>query len=170
MTEYWDAYDENRHLLPGTIINRDTFSTLDDYHLVVQVLLLHKKDHTVLFMRRSDNKATFPAYYEATAGGAALRGETSEEAARRELKEETHLEVEQLNLLYQVTDKENHMHFDKYLALTNADKEAVHYQEGETDGHVWVEPSHLSDFLTQARVVPSQVAELEILFHLKGDK
>lgn len=39
-------------------------------------------------MHRARNKATFPDYFEATAGGAALCRETSEEAARRELKEE----------------------------------------------------------------------------------
>lgn len=88
MTEYCDAYDENRHLLSGKIINRDTFSSTDDFHLVVQVLLLHRKDQSVLFMHRARNKATFPDYFEATAGGAALCRETSEEAARRELKEE----------------------------------------------------------------------------------
>lgn len=44
MTEYWDAYDANRHLLSGKFINRDTFSSTDDFHLVVQVLLLHRKD------------------------------------------------------------------------------------------------------------------------------
>lgn len=49
-------------------------------------------------MHRARNKATFPDYFEATAGGAALCRETSEGAARRESKEE--LEVDQFLLLY----------------------------------------------------------------------
>ena len=93
MSEIWDAYDKDRNLLLGKSIKRDTFSTDDDYHLVVEVLLLHEEDNSVLFMKRSPEKPSFPDYYEATAGGSALQGESSEQAVRRELLEETGLTV-----------------------------------------------------------------------------
>lgn len=62
------------------------------------------------------------------------------------------------------------MHFDKYLAWTGAGKDTKLYQENDTDGHVWVEPNLLSDFLSESKVIPSQVTELEILFRLADDK
>ncbi|WP_057490840.1 NUDIX hydrolase [Streptococcus orisasini] len=166
MTEVWDAYDENRNLIPGKTIIRETFSTADDFHLVVEVLLLHG-DNAVLFMHRSSEKETFPGYYEATAGGSALKGENSETAVRRELKEETGLEADRLQLLYQYSDPKYHAHFDHYLARTGADKDQVSYQKGETDGHVWVSPEELADFLDKEDVLPANVTELKILFGLK---
>ena len=166
MTEVWDAYDENRNLIPGKTIIRETFSTADDFHLVVEVLLLHG-DNAVLFMHRSSEKEIFPGYYEATAGGSALKGENSETAVRRELKEETGLEADRLQLLYQYSDPKYHAHFDHYLARTGADKDQVSYQKGETDGHVWVAPEDLADFLDKENVLPANVTELKILFGLK---
>ncbi|MGT2749936.1 NUDIX hydrolase [Streptococcus orisasini] len=166
MAEVWDAYDENRNLIPGKTIIRETFSTADDFHLVVEVLLLHE-DNAVLFMHRSSEKEIFPGYYEATAGGSALKGEDSEAAVRRELKEETGLEADRLQLLYQYSDPKYHAHFDHYLARTGADKDQVSYQKGETDGHVWVAPEELADFLDKEDVLPANVEELKILFGLK---
>lgn len=43
----------------GKSIKRDTFSTDDDYHLVVEVLLLHEEDNSVLFMKRSQKNHPF---------------------------------------------------------------------------------------------------------------
>ena len=166
MSEIWDAYDKNRNLLLGKSIKRDTFSTDDDYHLVVEVLLLHEEDNSVLFMKRSPEKPSFPDYYEATAGGSALQGESSEQAVRRELLEETGLTVSRLQLFYQTTEDNYHMHFDKYIGWTKESKEAISYQEGETVGHVWVKPRDLKTFLKKEKIVPSQIEELKILFNL----
>ena len=166
MSEIWDAYDKDRNLLLGKSIKRDTFSTDDDYHLVVEVLLLHEEDNSVLFMKRSPEKPSFPDYYEATAGGSALQGESSEQAVRRELLEETGLTVSRLQLFYQTTEDKYHMHFDKYIGWTKESKEAISYQEGETVGHVWVKPRDLKTFLKKEKIVPSQIEELKILFNL----
>ena len=168
MSEIWDAYDKDRNLLPGKSIQRDTFSRDDDYHLVVEVLLLHEEDKSVLFMRRSPDKPSFPDYYEANAGGSALQGESSEQAVHRELLEETGLTVSRLELFYQTTEDNYHMHFVKYLGWTKDSKEAISYQEGETVGHIWGKPQDLATFLKKEKIVPSQIEEIKILFDL-GD-
>ena len=168
MSEIWDAYDKDRNLLIGKSIQRDTFSTDDDYHLVVEVLLLHEEDKSVLFMRRSPDKPSFPDYNEATAGGSALQGENSEQAVHRELLEETGLTVSRLELFYQTTEEKYHMHFDKYLGWTKDSKEAISYQDGETVDHIWVKPQDLATFLKKEKIVPSQIEEIKILFDL-GD-
>lgn len=169
MSEIWDAYDKDRNLIPGKTINRDTFSTEDDYHLVVQISLLHEDDNSVLFMKRSSDKPSFPNYYEATAGGSALQGENAEEAVKRELMEESGLKLSKLKLFYQTTEEQYHMHLDKFIGWTKENKDAVRYQEGETDGHIWVKPQDLADFLKNEKVIPSQIIELTMLFGLDGE-
>lgn len=166
MPEIWDAYDRDRNLLVGKTICRDTFSTDDDYHLVVHILVLNEEDQSVLFMRRSPNKESFPQYFEATAGGSALQGENSDQAILRELREETGLTLSKIKLYYQTTEDEHQMHLDKFIGWTRQDKERVSYQEGETVDHVWVKPENLQTFLEKEKIVPSQVTELKILFHL----
>ncbi|MGZ7192165.1 NUDIX hydrolase, partial [Streptococcus pyogenes] len=64
------------------------------------------------------------------------------------------------------TEDEHQMHLDKFIGWTRQDKERVSYQEGETVDHVWVKPENLQTFLEKEIIVPSQVTELKILFHL----
>ena len=56
-------------------------------------------------MKRSPEKPSFPDYYEAACRRIRLTGrESSEQAVRRELLEETGLTVSRLQLFYQTTE------------------------------------------------------------------
>ncbi|WP_373756904.1 NUDIX hydrolase [Streptococcus ferus] len=165
MTEVWDAYDENRKLIPDKFIIRENFSTMDAFHLVVDVLIIHQ-DNSLLFMHRSADKESNPNLYEASAGGSVLKGENSQEAAIREVKEETGLDLYRLDLLYQYSNPEHHGHYDRYLARTDCPKHSIVYQEGETDGHIWVKPEDLESFFATHKVLPGHEIELRLLFGL----
>ena len=96
--ELWDAYYEY-----GTPAGRDLIrgETVPEglYHLVSEVLIQHA-DGDFLLMQRAFTKPNAPGLYEATAGGSALKGETAEEAAKRELLEETGISAERFMPLY----------------------------------------------------------------------
>lgn len=72
--ELWDAYYEN-----GTPANRDLVRGQPIpkglYHLVSEVLVRHA-DGDYLLMQRDPRKPHFGGFFEATAGGSALRART----------------------------------------------------------------------------------------------
>lgn len=72
--EIWDGYYKN-----GTLANidlvRDEPIPMGLYHLVSEILVRHI-DGDYLLMKRAPNKKAFPGYYEATAGGSALKGKS----------------------------------------------------------------------------------------------
>ena len=85
--EYWDAFDENLFKIPDVTLVRGEPIPEGMYHLVCDVLVKHA-DETYLLMQRAPEK-TFGGMWEATAGGAAIKGETTLGCAIRELQKET---------------------------------------------------------------------------------
>lgn len=159
--EIWDAYDNHRNLVNHTLI-RDTPIPEGLYHLVVEVIVQHE-DGSILFMQREATKASYPSYFEATAGGSALKGEDSLTAALRETVEETgiQLNVGDCQPVHQFTNHEHACHFDIFLAKTTVDKKAIQLQKGETASFIWVTPTDLRDFLQTYLVIPRQKLFLE---------
>ena len=88
------------------------------YHLVCDVLIRHR-DGTFLLTLRDDRKEAFPGCWEASAGGAAQAGENPEEAARREMREETGLEAEMLELIGITRNPKTRSVVYAYLAVRN---------------------------------------------------
>ena len=89
--ELWDVYDINRNRIEGRVSVRGSDDMNDDeFHIVVFVVVCDK-DGKLLCSLRDRNKM-FGGTYE-FCGGSALSGETSRQAAERELLEETGLDV-----------------------------------------------------------------------------
>ena len=109
------------------------------YHLVCDILIRHQ-DGTFLLTLRDLRKEAYPGCWEASAGGAALAGETPEEAARREMREETGLEAETLERISITQNPITRSIVHAFLAEVNCAKDAVRLQEGETVGYQWMEP------------------------------
>lgn len=86
MAEIWDLYDENRVPL-GKTVERGKQDGCASYHIVVVVAVKNSRGEYLITMRDKE-KEFFGGLWEFT-GGSALSGETSEEAALRETKEET---------------------------------------------------------------------------------
>lgn len=84
MKEQWDLYDAYRNKLDRVGIRGEKLSD-EEYHLVVNSWIMNNEGK-FLISRRSENK-THPLMWEAT-GGSALRGDSSLDAALREVKEE----------------------------------------------------------------------------------
>ena len=134
--ELWDAYDKDLDRLEGMALVRGEPIPDSVYHLVCDILVRHT-DGDYLLMRR-DPRKTHGGMWEASAGGAAQRGETALEAAFRELREETGIAAEKLTEIGRDISPERHAIYVAFLCVTDGDKSAVTLQEGETVDFRWV--------------------------------
>ena len=92
--EYWDIYDKNKQLTGRKMKRNDWCLKEDEYHLTV-LGVIRRPDGKYLITRRVLTKAWAPGWWEVS-GGAAQAGESSEEAVRREVLEETGLHIKNL--------------------------------------------------------------------------
>ena len=84
--ELWDAYDKNEVKLGFDLIRGESIPD-NVYHIVCDTIVRHR-DGDYLLMQRDLDKEGWPGFWEAGAGGSALKGETPQECAKRELLEE----------------------------------------------------------------------------------
>ena len=162
MSEFWDAYDAEMNPLEGVVLKRDEKIPEGIYHLICEVLVRHT-DGTYLIMKR-DARKNFGGYWEATAGGSALRGETPEQCAVRELREETGVVTDTLTELGRSTFPQISCHYIEYLCITDVDKECITLQEGETSDYRWVTEEELMNMGEEELIHP------RIREYIKGDK
>ena len=81
--------------------------------------------------------------WEATAGGSALQGEDPITCALRELSEETGIKADKLTEVGRVLHRLHKSIYVDYLCETDADKDSVVLQEGETSAYKWVTAEEL---------------------------
>ena len=111
------------------------------FHLVSDVIVRHT-DGEYLLMQR-DPRKDYGGMWEATAGGSALAGETAYECAIRELREETGIASEDLTEVGREVNDGNRTIYVEFLCVTDADKDGVTLQEGETSAFKWVTKDEL---------------------------
>ncbi len=152
--ELWDAYDEYGNML-GFDLCRGEVLPLGVFHIVVDVLVQHE-DTTYLVMQRDARKEYCPLYYEASACGSVLKGETPLQGALRELKEETGIEVSELMPLYQIVNHKKQTIYYGYKANVAIEKDQITLQDGETIAYQWVLPKDMGALLKREDYVPTQ--------------
>ena len=114
----------------------------EGYHVgVVDIIIKNTKYNKYLLTKRSTKKDKHPGKLETT-GGLISYGESEEEAARRELKEETGIEDVDLKLLYRTT-LDSFLYYE-YYAETRCMLDSIRLQDGETEGYCWCD---LEDYL-----------------------
>jgi 8-oxo-dGTP pyrophosphatase MutT (NUDIX family) len=118
---------------------RNDFTLADDeYHLTV-LGVIATKDGRFLITKRVMTKAWAPGWWEVS-GGAAQAGEDSEDAVKREISEETGLDVSGAEGGYLFTyHRENPGEGDNYFVdvyryVMDIDEKDIRLQEAETDG------------------------------------
>ena len=150
--ERWDAYYAD-----GTPAGRDLVRGEPIpggfYHLVSEILVRHI-DGDFLLMRRDPRKPNYGGWFEATAGGSALKGEDALACARRELGEETGIRSGALTKIGQCVSRDTI--YVSFLCETDWPKDAVRLQEGETVSYKWVGGEAFVDFVNSQEMIDVQ--------------
>lgn len=148
--EYWDIYDKNK-IPTGRKMERNNWILKDDeYHLTVLGVVC-RKDGKFLITKRAMDKAWAPGWWEVS-GGAAMAGESSVDAVRREVLEETGLDVtkgkqEYLFTYHRENPGEGDNYFvDVYRFTLDFNEEDVCNQERETTGFMLADIEQIKEF------------------------
>lgn len=161
--EIWDGYLRDGSLANVDLVRGEKIPQ-GLYALVTHILVRHA-DGDYLLMQRDESKPNYPGYFEATAGGAALKGEDSLTCAMRELYEETGIRAEKLEFLerdiFSLDKAYDDTIYDVYLCVTDIEKNAVRLQKGETMAYKWVDERGFADFLNSDAVIPAEKRRLE---------
>lgn len=136
--EIWDIYDKNKKKTGRTMIRDDWNMKPGDYHLTV-LGVVQRPDGKYLINQRKLDKPWGAGWWEVPGGGVKA-GETGEESVRREVHEETGLDVSNVpcKLVYtyeRVNPEEKNNYFvDIYKFVMDFDESDVHVQEEEVEG------------------------------------
>ena len=128
--EFWDIYDSDKKPTGRTMKRNDWHLKDGEYHLTV-LGVMQRTDGRFLITKRVMTKAWAPGHWEVS-GGAAMAGESSAEAVRREVLEETGLDVNNFDGGYLFTYRrdnpgEGDNYFvDVYRFTGDFDEEDVH--------------------------------------------
>ncbi len=138
--EYWDIYDKEKRKTGRTMKRNDWCLKDDEYHLTV-LGVVQRTDGKYLITKRVMTKAWAPGWWEVS-GGACMAGETSEAAVKREVLEETGLDVSGWSGGYAFSYKrENPGQGDNYFVdiykfVGDFTEKDLKLQQEETDGYM----------------------------------
>jgi len=164
--ELWDAYSKNEELTGDTLVRGENIPQ-GLYHLVCEVLVRHV-DGSYLCMKRSVKKPNYGGWYEATAGGSALKGEDKWQCVERELYEETGLVCHVFEEVARIREERKQAFFYTFVCTIAGDKTSVQLQEGETEGYLWMSEEEFKEFVNSDRIIPSNRRRYETYFQRMG--
>lgn len=136
--ELWDIYDENKQPTGRTMKKNDWHMKPGEFHLTV-LGVIRRPDGKFLITQRVMTKAWAPGAWEVSGGGV-MAGETSAQAIRREIWEETGLDVTGADGGYLFSyqrinpDEGDNYFVDIYRFEMDVKEEDVHIQTAEAMG------------------------------------
>lgn len=132
--EYFDLYSINREPL-GRKVQRGAPIPFGEYHIVVQVMTVNTNGEILLTQRVPEK--TSGGKWECS-GGCAVSGETSRDAAVRELFEETGIKADPDKLRHEWTMVTESMLRDFYIFVQDVPLSALKLQKIEVCAAKWV--------------------------------
>lgn len=151
--EYWDIYDKDKNRTGRTMERNNWCLKDDEYHLTV-LGVVARPDGRYLITKRVMTKAWAPGWWEVS-GGAAMAGEDSIDAVKREVLEETGLDVSKAQGGYLFTyhrenpGKGDNYFVDVYRFVMDFDESDLSLQKEETDGYMLATHEQIQEFAKQ---------------------
>jgi len=139
MEEYWDLYDANRNPLGRTIKRGDAFVE-GEYYVCCEIWIQNSKGELLMTQRHPDKKAG--GLWEFTGGGV-LAGETTRQAAVRELNEELGVYVEERELSLLAVYQQRNYFMDIFVLRKDLETESLVLQPEEVVDAKWVSHEEL---------------------------
>ena len=158
MEEYWDIFDENRVFQNRTIRRGDPFAE-DEYYVCCEIWLQNSKGEMLITQRHPNKKAG--GLWEFVGGGV-LAGETTAQAAAREVKEEIGITLAENELTLLHVYKNKNYFMDVYLVKKDFDIRDVVLDSNETIDARWATKEELLLIIESNKFVHSVAQRFEL--------
>lgn len=156
LDEIWDIYDKDKKPTGRTMKRNDWNMADGDYHLTV-LGVLQRPDGRYLITKRIETKEWAPGAYEVPGGGVRA-GETSEAAVRREVMEETGVDVTNatdggfvFDYRRDNPEEKNNYFVDVYKYTIDVKDEDIQLQADETAGYEFATAEEIKALADQGR-------------------
>lgn len=162
MTELWDIYDVHRSKTGRTAVRGEALSP-DEYHLVVAACIFDRRGR-LLIQQRQSFKEGFPNLWDITTAGSALKGETSQQAIERELREEIGLSLDFQGLRPNLTVNFSRGFEDFYLLEREVDTSSLTLQTEEVQAVKWATLDEILTMLDAGTFIPYYRSLIQLFF------
>lgn len=149
--EWFDIVDENNNLLgitkPRDIVHKE----MKEWHRATGIWIVNDKKE-FLCQQRSTKKDVDPGEWQPFVGGHLHAGESYEENAVNELREELGLAVDKKELIsVSMYKSEKYKHFSQlYLFRWNGPLESLHFNDGEVEQVRWMSISEFEQVMKES--------------------
>ena len=160
--ELWDVYNEER-IRTGRTMVRGRQMKPGDYHLIVHIAIINSQGQ-MLIQRRQLTKKGWAGKWDISVGGCAMKGESSKQAAQRELQEELGIDLcfEEKRAAFTINFKEG---FDDiYIFNGDYDLSELSLQENEVLAVKWVQSDEIMDMIDRDEFVPYPKSYIRLIF------
>ncbi|MBS5111408.1 MAG: NUDIX domain-containing protein [Coprobacillus cateniformis] len=163
--EYWDLYDKHFQKIGKTHLRGEKMPQ-GTYHLVVHVCIFNQKDE-MLIQQRQPFKEGWPNLWDVTMGGSALKGETSQQAATREVKEELGLDIDLTNCRPSLTNHFEQGFDDIYLIHQEVDLSKLQLQYEEVQDVKWASQQEILELIREGQFIPYYESLINLFFEMR---
>ena len=164
--ELWDLLD-SEHRPTGRRGVRGEAMAADEYHQVVHICIFNEKGE-ILIQQRTAGKKEWPSYWDVSVGGSALAGETSRQAAARELYEELGIRFDFSDTEPVMTVHDRNIYDDFFALVLSVDLSSLHLQVDEVSRVGWADYDTVRQMIAAGTFIPYRPGYLEVMFASRG--
>lgn len=162
--ELWDLYTEDRVKTKETHRRGDAMRE-GTYHLAVHVCIFNSKNQ-LLIQQRQPFKEGWPNMWDVTVGGSAIAGDSSRQAAEREVFEELGLQLDLSDMRPFFTMNFPGGFDDYYIVYQDVDLDSLRLQKEEVRQVRWADKAEVVKMQAQGIMIPYWF--LDRLFDIRG--
>lgn len=163
--ETWDIYDKDRNRTDKRMKRGDRFER-GAYHLVIHVCLFSQQGE-MLIQQRQPDKDDWKNMWDITVGGSAVAGETSQQAAEREVEEEIGYTLDLRNKRPSLTVNFENGFDDYYLLETPLNISELSVPTEEVKQIRWASKHVIFNMIEEGSFIPYRESLIALLFDMR---
>ena len=164
--ELWDLYTQDRQPTGLTMV-RGSEHPQGYYRLVVHVCIFNSKGQ-MLIQQRQPFKEGWPNMWDVSVGGSVVAGESSREAAEREVAEELGLKISLEGVRPAITISFKEGFDDNYVMIRDVKDEEITLQPEEVQAYKWANEAEILQMIEAGEFIPYHKGKIELLFFLRN--
>ena len=164
--ELWDLYTQDRQPTGLTMV-RGSEHPQGYYRLVVHVCIFNSQGQ-MLIQQRQPFKEGWPNMWDVSVGGSVVAGESSREAAEREVAEELGLEISLEGVRPAITISFKEGFDDNYVMIRDVKDEEITLQPEEVQAYKWANEAEILQMIEAGEFIPYHKGKIELLFFLRN--